>query len=146
LTLYLRNSQRLKNVDHSRARVVEGDVLDINVVNSATEAAMQVLENELQTVHHVMPELGHQSERRAVRSASISAEEVEAEYYAVLLSMCTDTLKKNCSAHAWNSRALLKMRSAARDEVILLSSLGSFCSGLYDQILCLSKCSSSLAI
>lgn len=28
LTLYLRNSQRLKNVDRSRARVVEGDVLD----------------------------------------------------------------------------------------------------------------------
>jgi saccharopine dehydrogenase-like NADP-dependent oxidoreductase len=28
LTLYVRNARRLKNVDPSRARVVEGDVLD----------------------------------------------------------------------------------------------------------------------
>jgi uncharacterized protein YbjT (DUF2867 family) len=35
LTLYLRNSQRLKNVDHSRARVVEGDVLDTDKLKEA---------------------------------------------------------------------------------------------------------------
>ena len=35
LTLYLRNSRRLKNVDPSRARVVEGDVLDAAMLKEA---------------------------------------------------------------------------------------------------------------
>lgn len=35
LTLYLRNSRRLKNVDRNRARVIEGDVLDTGKVKEA---------------------------------------------------------------------------------------------------------------
>jgi uncharacterized protein YbjT (DUF2867 family) len=35
LTLYLRNSGRLKNVDSSRIRVVEGDVLDLEKLKKA---------------------------------------------------------------------------------------------------------------
>ncbi|MCY7939620.1 SDR family oxidoreductase [Bacillus inaquosorum] len=35
LTLYLRNSGRLKNVDSSRVRIIEGDVLDIEKLKEA---------------------------------------------------------------------------------------------------------------
>ncbi|WP_419883482.1 SDR family oxidoreductase [Peribacillus sp. B-H-3] len=35
LTLYLRNSSRLKNIDQSRVRVIEGDVLDIEKLKEA---------------------------------------------------------------------------------------------------------------
>ncbi|MDQ0202211.1 SDR family oxidoreductase [Neobacillus ginsengisoli] len=35
LTLYLRNSSRLKNIDSSRVRVIEGDVLDIEKLKEA---------------------------------------------------------------------------------------------------------------
>jgi len=35
LTLYLRNSRRLRNVDPSRARVIEGDVLDTDKLKQA---------------------------------------------------------------------------------------------------------------
>jgi integrase len=36
----------------------------IKVVDSATEAAMQVLENASRTMHHLMPQLGQQTERK----------------------------------------------------------------------------------
>jgi uncharacterized protein YbjT (DUF2867 family) len=35
LTLYLRNSRRLKNIDSNRVRVIEGDVLDIESLKEA---------------------------------------------------------------------------------------------------------------
>jgi uncharacterized protein YbjT (DUF2867 family) len=35
LTLYLRNSRRLRNIDSNRARVIEGDVLDIEKLKEA---------------------------------------------------------------------------------------------------------------
>jgi uncharacterized protein YbjT (DUF2867 family) len=35
LTLYLRNSRRLKNVDPNRVRIIEGDVLDTNKLKEA---------------------------------------------------------------------------------------------------------------
>jgi uncharacterized protein YbjT (DUF2867 family) len=35
LTLYLRNSSRLRNIDSNRARVIEGDVLDVEKLKEA---------------------------------------------------------------------------------------------------------------
>ncbi|WP_364284576.1 NAD(P)H-binding protein [Peribacillus frigoritolerans] len=35
LTLYLRNSRRLRNIDSDRVRVIEGDVMDIENLKEA---------------------------------------------------------------------------------------------------------------
>jgi saccharopine dehydrogenase-like NADP-dependent oxidoreductase len=55
LTLYLRNSRRLKNVDRNRVRVIEGDVLDTSKLKEAM-AGQDVVYANLATISKDRPE------------------------------------------------------------------------------------------
>jgi uncharacterized protein YbjT (DUF2867 family) len=90
LTLYLRNSGRLTNVDPNRARVIEGDVPDTNKLKEATAGQDVVyanltgdLEQQAKSIVKAMDETGV---RRLIFISSMGIyDEVPGEKYGSIL-------------------------------------------------------------